>query len=123
LPFGKYHVLIAHGEPTNCLIDGRKNACRYFTRLAQEHPEQPLYAEIAGQFGVIAEIILKKMYKAMNSTATHGYECGEKQKKAVAQLKTRQEIAGHIDEMKAADEKALALMKKLLAVLGREGAS
>jgi hypothetical protein len=32
-------------------------------------------------------------------------------------LRKREKICGYIDEMKAADEKALALMKELLAAL------
>jgi len=118
---GDWMLLVAHGEPLNTLADGRKNAQRYFMCLAQEHPEQPIYAEIAGAFGTLIKILLKKVYGAMRSKAKHGYECGEKQKKAIAQLKTRQEIADYIDEMKDADEKALALMKKLLVEL--EGTS
>ena len=121
---GGWLLLVAHGEPLNTLADGRKNACRYFESLAREHPKcaseralQPLYAAIAEQFGALVEILLKKVYRAMRSKATHGYECGKKQKKALARRGVRREIAGYIDEMKAADEKALALMKELLIEL------
>ena len=112
---GDWLLLIAHGEPLNTLADGRKNARAYFLQLAQEHPEQPLYAEIARQFDALVEILLKKVYKAMRSRATHGFEGGKNQKKAMARRGVRREIAGYINEMKAADEKALALMKELPA--------
>jgi hypothetical protein len=111
---GDWLLLIAHGEPLNTLADGRKNAQRYFSQLAQAHPEQPLYAEITRQFGTLVEILLKKVYGAMRSKATHGFEGGKKQKKAMARRVVRRKIAGYIDEMKAADEKALTLMKELL---------
>ena len=114
---GDWLLLVAHGEPLNSLADGRKNAQRYFTRLARKHPEQPVYAEIAGAFGTLVGILLKKVYGAMRSKAPHGFACGKKQKKALARAGTRRKIAGYIDEMKAADEKALTLMKELLAAM------
>ena len=110
---GDWMLLVAHGEPLNSLADGRKNAQRYFTQLAKAYPKQPLYAEIANAFGMLVEILVKKVYGAMRSKAQHGFECGKKQKKAMARAGVRRKIAGYIDEMKAADEKALALMKEL----------
>jgi len=115
---GGWLLLVAHGEPLNTLADGRKNAYRYFTQLAKAYPEQPVYAEIAAQFGTLVEILLKKVYGAMRSKAPHGFECGKKQRRAMARASVRRKIAGYIDEMKAADEKALALMKQLLAPEG-----
>lgn len=108
--FGNYYLCVCNGEPLNCLSDGRKYAHRYFTQLAQEHPEQPLYAEIAKQFGRITEILRKKMARAMGGTEP----CGRRQKKALARRGVRRKIAGYIGDMKAADERALALMKELL---------
>ena len=103
-------MMMCQGDATDCLVDGRAHAGKYFAALAREHPEQPLYAQIAEQFGIVADTIHKKIYKALR-----GYQRDKKQIKALQKLKTRQKIAGYIDEMKAADEKALALMKELLA--------
>ena len=106
---GMNRMMMCQGDATDCLVDGRNNASKYFSGLAQEHPEQPLYAQIAEQFGIVADTIQHKIYKALG-----GYQRDKKQVKALQKLKTRQKIAGYIAEMKAADEKALALMKALL---------
>ena len=106
---GMNTMMMCQGDATDCLVDGRAHASKYFSVMAQEHPEQPLYAQIAGLFGIVADTIHKKIYKTLR-----GHQRDKKQIKALQKLKTRQKIAGYIDEMKAADEKALALMKELL---------
>ena len=107
--WGQCIAMMCQGDATDCLIDGRKNAHLYFKALADKHPEQPLYAEIAEQFGNIAKLIHEKIYGILG-----GYERDEAQTKALAQIAIRQKIGLVIDEMKAADEKALALMKKVV---------
>jgi len=107
--WGQSLVMMCQGDATDCLIDGRKNASLYFQRLAEEHPAEPLYAEIAEQFGLVAKTIHEKIYALLG-----GYERGATQAKALEQPETRRQIAEHIDTMKAADERALALMKELL---------
>lgn len=107
--WGQSIAMMCQGDATDCLIDGRKNAHIYFKNLSEENPEQPLYSDIAGQFGEIAAVIHTKIYRALG-----GYERGPEQEKALARLETRRLICGYIDEIKAADEKALALMKELL---------
>jgi len=102
-------VMMCQGDATDCLIDGRKNACLYFRRLAEENPAEPLYAETAEQFATVAKTIHEKIYPLLG-----GHERGAEQNKALSQPDTRRQIAVHIDEMKAADERALALMKELL---------
>ena len=106
--WGQCIAMMCQGDATDCLVDGRKNAHLYFKSLANKHPEQPLYIEISEQFGNIAWIIHDKIYSVLG-----GYERGEAQTKALAQIETRQKICSFIDEMKASDEKALALMKML----------
>jgi len=105
-------VMMCQGDATDCLVDGRKNACKYFRALAQEHPEQPLYDEIAEQFGIVAKTIHEKIYKALR-----GHHRGKKQVRALRKVRVRRKIGTYIDVMRAADERALALMKELLAVL------
>lgn len=105
-------VMMCQGDATDCLIDGRGHAKLYFERLARENPAQPLYADIAAQFGVIEAVIRGKIYAALG-----GYTRGPKQTNALAQPETRAKIAGYIDEMRSADERALALMKELLAAM------
>ena len=70
-------VMMCQGDATDCLIDGRNHAYKYFKALAEGCPEQPLYAEIAEQFGIVAETIDKKIYKVL-----HGYKRDKKQVKA-----------------------------------------
>ena len=101
-------AIMCQGDATDCLIDGRKNAYLYFKSLSARYPEQPLYTEIAEQFGDIAKLIHEKIYAILG-----GYERGEAQNNALAQIETRQKIVKVIDELKAADEKALALMQAL----------
>jgi len=103
-------MMMCQGDATDCLIDGRKNACKYFQRLAQENPDQPLYAEIAEQFGIVAKTIHERIYKVLR-----GYQRGKKQVRALKKRRTRVKIGGYIDVMRAADEKALALMEELMA--------
>lgn len=52
------------------------------------------------------------MYEALG-----GWERGEKQMKAFASREVRVEIGGLIDKCKAADEKALDLLQKLVEAL------
>ena len=106
--WGQSIAMMCQGDATDCLIDGRKNAHIYFNALAEANPEQPLYGEIAEQFGIVATTIQEKIYKPLG-----GWGRGKKQNKALMKLKNRQKIGEYIDMMKAADEKALTLMKKL----------
>ena len=105
-------VMMCEGDATDCLVDGRGRAKQYFERLAAENPAQPLYGEIAAQFGLVEGTIYNKIYRDL-----FGFERGPIQVKALAQPETRRQIAGYIDEMKAADERALELLKKLAETL------
>lgn len=109
---GDHLVMMCQGDATDCLMDGRKNACKYFEGLAEENPEQPLHAQIAEQFGIVAAMIHEKIYGVLG-----GYERGPEQIKKLEQPETRNKIGEYIDEMKTADEKALVLMKELLSTL------
>jgi len=109
---GQNLVMMCQGDATDCLADGRHNANVWFKRLAEENPAEPLYGEIAEQFAIVAKTITEKVYPLLG-----GYERGAEQTKALEQPETRRQIAAHIDSMKAADEKALALMKELLAAM------
>jgi hypothetical protein len=108
MAMGQTLMMMCQGDATDCLIDGRKNASLYFRSLADIHPEQPLYVEIAEQFGLVARLIYEKIYGLLG-----GHERGREQTRALEQIETRQKIGEIIDEMKAADEKTLALLKRL----------
>ena len=110
--WGQSIAIMCQGDATDCLIDGRKNGYKYFMDLANENPEQPLYSQIAEQFGVIAKVINEKVYSILG-----GYERGLEQNKKMEQFETRSKIGEYIDEMKVADEKALALMNELLEIM------
>ena len=107
--WGQSIAMMCQGDATDCLVDGRGNACKYFRALAEENPDQPLYNEIAEQFGIVAKTIDEKIYKALR-----GYQRGKKQVRALKRVRTRRKIGEYIDIMKAADEKALTLMRELL---------
>ena len=110
--WGQSIAMMCQGDATDALIDGRKNARLFFKKLSEKNPEQQLYSKIAEQFGIIATVIHTKIYNTLG-----GYERGLEQEKALAQYEVRRNICEHIDEIKIADEKALALIKELLAVL------
>jgi hypothetical protein len=95
----------------DCLADGRKNACKYFRKLAEQEPEQTLYAKLAEHFGVCATAA-HKMFDTLG-----GWERGEAQMKAFMKPEIRYKLGELIDECKTADEKALAIMKELVAAL------
>ena len=103
--------MMCQGDATDSLIDGRKNAYKYFMGLAEGNPQQPLYAQIAEQFGIVARVIYEKIYDILG-----GWERGHEQSKKLEQFATRSKIGEYIDKLKTADENALALMKELLAV-------
>jgi len=106
--WGQSLIMMCQGDATDSLIDGRKNAYKYFLGLAEKDSNQPLYTQIAEQFGVVAKVIHEKVYAILG-----GYERGLEQNNMLKQTETRIKICEYIDEMKTADEKALALMKKL----------
>ena len=98
--------LMCHGDGMDCVADGRKSACKYFRKMASQNPEQPLLEKIAEQFGVSATAA-HKMFDTLG-----GWERGEAQMKAFMKSEIRKRLGELIDECKAADEKALALMKE-----------
>ena len=110
--WGQSLLMMCQGDATDCLIDGRKNAHLYFAGLSAEDPGQKLYSEIAEQFGIVATAIHTRIYGVLG-----GYERGPKQESTLSQPDARRRICECIDDMKAADEKALALMKELLAAM------
>jgi len=103
--------LMCQGDGMDCLSDGRTNAYKYFHKLAEKRPEQPLYGRLAEQFAACAAGA-DKMYRTLG-----GWERGEAQIKALMKPEIRKRLGELIDECKAADEKALALMKELAAEL------
>ncbi|NLM61958.1 MAG: RNA polymerase subunit sigma-24 [Clostridiales bacterium] len=103
--------IMCQADAMDCLADGRNNAYEYFRKLADESREQPLFGQIAEQFGEVKTCAIK-MYQILG-----GWERGEKQMQALAERENRVEIGKLIDKCKAADEKALDLLHKLLQSL------
>lgn len=99
--------LMCQGDGMDCLADGRKNAEKYFKKLADKKPEQPLLGLIAEQFAASATAA-HKMYETLG-----GWERGEAQMKALMKPDIRKRLGELIDDCKAADEKALVLLKNL----------
>jgi hypothetical protein len=108
--WGQSIAMMCQGDATDCLIDGRKNAYKYFRNLFENNPKQKLYSLIADQFGNIATVIHEKIYDVLG-----GWERGIEQNKKLEQLDNRKRIGEFIDEIKIADEKALTLMEELLS--------
>lgn len=103
--------LMCHDDGVDCVADGRKSACKYFRKIALQNPEQPLIEKIAEQFGV-SSTAAHKMFDTLG-----GWQRGEAQMKAFMKSEIRQRLGELIDECKAADEKALTLMKELTGTL------
>jgi len=99
--------LMCQGDGMDCLADGRANAAKFFAKQAEKKPDQPLFAEIAKQFGIVRDGAFE-MYKTLG-----GWCRDEKQLKALAQPEIRRKLADLIDRCKAADTEALSLLKQL----------
>jgi len=107
--------LMCQGDAMDCIADGRYNAQKFFSKLAEREPSQPLYGQIANQFAAVSKSV-HKMFETLG-----GWERGEAQMKAFATPETRQKLGILIDECKASDEKALALLIKLTGELATTG--
>lgn len=103
--------LMCQGDAMDCLVDGRKNAFKYFHKLADENRGPALYGQIAEQFAETAANA-HRMFDVLG-----GFERGEKQMQLFAKRETREEIADLIDKCKAADEKAFGLLQELAKTL------
>jgi AraC-like DNA-binding protein len=103
--------LMCQGDGMDCLADGRDNARKFFEKAAAKHPEEPLYREIAAQFGIVTKAAYG-MYETLG-----GWERNEKQMSELAKPEIRSKLAGLIDCCKAADSAALELIKKLRQTL------
>jgi AraC-like DNA-binding protein len=99
--------LMCQDDAMDCLSDGRANAHKYFRKLAERHPEQALYGRLAEQFAACATGA-HKMYETLG-----GWERGDAQMKAMMKSETRRRLGELIDDCKAADERALVLLKEL----------
>ena len=99
--------LMCQGDAMDCLADGRDNARKFFEKLADQYPEQPLLGEIASKFQTVAQNAYS-MYDTLG-----GWQRDEKQLKALAKTENRLKISGLIDKCMAADSEALQLLHKL----------
>ena len=101
--------MMCQGDATDCLVDGRNHSSKYFANLAGTHPEQPLYAGIAAQFGIVFKTVHENIFTLLGGPWRN---TGQIEKPEHPE--TRRKLAELIDTMKTADEKALALMKQLV---------
>jgi hypothetical protein len=99
--------LMCQGDAMDCLSDGRGNAVKYFKKLSETHPEQPLFNKIAEKFQTVVD------YTWSMSKILGGWQRDEKQLYALAETKNRLKIAELIDKCKSADAEALKLLKEL----------
>jgi len=99
--------LMCQGDATDCISDGRSNVAKFFRKLAEQNPEQPLFREIAGKFHAVAQNSYE-MYRTLG-----GWQRGENQMRQLSVRENRLKIAELIDKCKAADSEALQLLQKL----------
>lgn len=99
--------LMCQGDAMDCLADGRDNAAKFFKKLAEQNPAQPLFREIAGKF----ETVKQNAYSMYNILG--GWQRDEKQLRLFSETENRRKIAELIDKCKAADSEALHLLKDL----------
>ena len=93
--------LMCQGDAMDCLADGRDNARKFFEKLADQNPEEPLFREIASKFRTVAQNTYR-MYETLG-----GWQRDEKQLKALTKTENRLKIAELIEKCKAADSGAL----------------
>lgn len=103
----KIERLMCQGDAMDCLADGRNSAYKYFNKLAERCPEQPLYRRLAERFAACATAV-HGMYEVLG-----GWERGEVQMAAFMRPEVRARLGELIDECRAADEDALKLMEEL----------
>ena len=103
--------LMCQGDAMDCIADGRGNAHKFFKKLADKEPSQPLFGQLADQFSRTAAGA-HKMFEVLG-----GWERGESQMKALLKPEIRRRLGELIDECKTADEKALTLLTELAGIL------
>ena len=96
--------LMCQGDGADCISDGRTRAAEYFSRLESL---DPLYGRVADCFRTVAE-----KGQAMFGVVG-GWERGEQQIAALGVKANREAICRLIREAKAADERALELLREL----------
>jgi hypothetical protein len=102
--------LMVHGEAMDCIADGRYNAASYVKGLVEIYPHQKekiekvsaLFMQVHHTFGKMNDILGDR---------------GENGMRRFAQPQVRKQIADIIYEAKAADEKALGIIKELIKLL------
>lgn len=99
--------LMCQGDAMDCLADGRDNAAKFFMKLADQNPAQPLFRKIADKF----ETVKQNAYSMYNILG--GWQRDEKQLRLFSETENRRKIADLIDKCKAADSEALQLLKDL----------
>ncbi len=103
--------LMCQGDAMDCLADGRDNARKYFEKLANQNPDQPLFKEIASRFQMVTQNAYS-MYQVLG-----GWQRNEKQLRALAKIENRRKIAELIDKCRTADTEALHFLQKLEPLL------
>jgi hypothetical protein len=102
--------MMCHGDAMDCLADGRHNAAVYFKKLAEQVQSGELadlckqaeqqFSKVASNIWKIAEIL-------------GGYARNEKQLYRLADPEVRKQLAGLINDCKAADSKALEALQQM----------
>lgn len=104
--------LMCHADAMDCLADGRYNAAVYIKSLIPAYPAyQQQLKETAALFEKVARAV-GRMAEILG-----GWQRGENEMRMFAKTQVRSRLAEVIFEAKDADEKALAIMKELVAAL------
>ncbi len=103
--------LMVHGDAMDCIADGRHNASSYMKSLISIYPEHKKKLEEAADLFMQVHKTFWKMAEVFS-----GNRRGENEMRLFAKPQIRKQIAEIIYEAKNADEKALEIIKELVAV-------
>ncbi len=104
--------LFTHGDAIDCISDGRYNAALFMKKAAEEYPEHKALFEKAETYFINVYKVHTKLLEVIG-----GWERGETQMRNFANPDVRKRTVQFIREAKENDEKAFAVLKKLVDIL------
>ena len=104
--------LMVHGDAMDCIADGRHSAAGYMESLIPCIPAQRAGLEQAADAFTQVHNAFSKMTALLG-----GWQRSENEMRMFAKPEVRKRMAGIICEAKRADEKALGIIKELVAAL------
>jgi hypothetical protein len=114
--------MMCHGDAMDCLADGRHNAAVYFKRLSQQLSSPPEAETTSTEFANLCKQAEQQFSKVASNIwkmaeILGGYARNEKQMRRLADPEVRRHLARFIDDCKAADSRALEILKHMSTIL------